>query len=184
MQINQSNLLIDTCCIINFCASDELLNILQAIPAQTTITQDVKSELDKEENIEQMKQVENAIKQGLLLVVDFESDVEANDILYYAAQNLGEGEASTGAIAINRNWTMATDDKKAIRVFSEESPSLQILSTPDIIKYWSETANIDPAKLSEVLKNIRVKARYMPPKNHSLKSWWENLVKITQSDAQ
>ncbi len=55
---------------LNLCASGELLNILQviSISAQATIVEEVKRELLEIENIEQF---EDAIKQGLLLIVDF-----------------------------------------------------------------------------------------------------------------
>lgn len=174
MQINQSHLLIDTCCLLNLCASGELLNILQviSISAQATIVEEVQRELQEIENIEQF---ESAIKQGLLLIVDFESDAEEITFVNYAA-DLDDGEAATGAIAIQRNWAMATDDKKAIKFFSQESPSFQIISTPEIIKYWSETASIEHLQLSNILRKIRVQGRYMPSKNHPLKSWWEAIL--------
>ena len=180
MKINQSHLLIDTCCMINLCASGELLNILQVIKAQSIIVQTVKDELKEVENIEQFK---TAIEQNLLQIVDFESDAEETSFVNYAAI-LDDGEAATGAIAINRNWAIATDDKKALKFFSQESPSLQIVSTPDIIKYWSEKANIEQLKLSNVIQKIRVEGGYQIAKNHPLKSWWENLVNITQNDTE
>ena len=174
MQINHSHLLIDTCCLLNLCASGELLNILQviSISAQATIVEEVKRELLEIENIEQF---EDALKQGLLSIVDFESEIEETTFVNYAV-NLDAGEAATGAIAIHRNWAIATDDKKATKFLSQESPSLQIISTPEIIKYWSETANIEPLKLSNVLNEIRIKARYFPHKNHLLKNWWETVI--------
>jgi hypothetical protein len=174
MQINPSHLLIDTCCLLNLCASGELLNILQviSISAQATIVEEVKRELLEIENIEQF---EDALKQGLLLIVDLESEAEETAFVNYAVE-IDDGEAATGAIAINRGWAIATDDKKATKFLSQESPSLQIISTPEIIKYWSETANIEPLKLNKVLTEIRVKARYSPNKNHLLKTWWETAI--------
>lgn len=174
MQINHSHLLIDSCCLLNLCASGELLNILQviSISAQATIVEEVKRELLEIENIEQF---EDAIKQGLLSIVDFESDAEQTAFVNYTV-DIDDGEAATGAIAINRNWAIATDDKKATKFLSQESPSLQIISTLEIIKHWSKIVNIEPSKLSNVLNNIRVKARYYPHKNHLLKSWWETVI--------
>jgi predicted nucleic acid-binding protein len=174
MLIKNSHLLIDTCCLLNLCASGELLNILQviSISVQAAIVEEVKQELQKIENIEHF---EIAIKQNLLLIVDFQSDVEETAFINYASE-IDDGEAATGAIAINRNWAIATDDKKAAKFLSQESPYLQIVSTPEIIKYWSKIANIESSKLSNVLNEIRVKARYCPDKNHSLKSWWEMAI--------
>jgi hypothetical protein len=38
MHIAQSHILLDACCILNFCASGKLLDILNSIPAQFVIT--------------------------------------------------------------------------------------------------------------------------------------------------
>ena len=73
---------------------------------------------------------------------------------------------------------MATDDKAAIKFFTQESPNLPILSTPDIIKYWSDQSNLSSEQVYPVLNLISTRARYQPPKNHPLKSWWQDILKI------
>ena len=94
----------------------------------------------------------------------------------YLANNLGDAEAATFAIAFHRGLAIATDDKKAISFINKEAPHLQILSTPEIIKHWSEAAEIDLSILSEALNAVKLKSRYSPPKSHSLRSWWENYL--------
>jgi len=172
MQINQSHLLIDSCCMLNLCSSGQLLSILPLIPAKAAIVQEVKQELQK---IENAIDFETAITKGLLLTVDFESEAEEEAFVNYAAY-LDDGEAATGAIAINRGWAMATDEKKATKFFTQESSSLQIISTLEIIKHWSEVANIEQLTLNYVLNQIRVKGHYIPPRNHPLRSWWETVI--------
>jgi hypothetical protein len=110
-----------------------------------------------------------------LLTTDFESEAEEEAFINYAAY-LDDGEAATGAIAINRGWGMATDDKRVISFLSQEAPGLQMVSTPEIVKYWSETTNIEQLTLNYVLNEIRVKGRYLPPKNHPLRSWWQTAL--------
>ena len=119
--------------------------------------------------------METAISQGILEVVDFESEEEAELFVNYAAV-IDDGESATGAIAINRGWAMATDDKGAISFFRQEAPQLKILSTLEIVKYWSEQASVDDLELKQVLVAIRTKGRYIPQKNHPLRSWWTELV--------
>ncbi len=72
---------------------------------------------------------------------------------------------------------MATDDKAAINFFTQESPDLPILSTPDIMKYWSYQSNLSSEEVDTVLNEISTKARYQPPKNHPLKNWWQTIIK-------
>jgi predicted nucleic acid-binding protein len=179
MQIAHSHVLLDACCILNLCASGQMLAILKSIPAQVVVTQVVQEyelntlqRLDEEDN-EGAIQFETAIAQGLLKVVDFESEAEAESFVNYAAVLGDDGESATCAIAIHRGWAIATDDKAAISFFQQGTPYLQVTSTLEIIKHWSEEAGIDSSALCDALNAIRVKGRYMPHKSHSLRSWWE-----------
>lgn len=179
MYIAHSHVLLDACCVLNFCASGKLLAILESIPAQVAVTQVVQERelrtlqgLKDEEN-EGAIQFETAIAQSLLTVVDFESEEEVESFVNYAAILKDDGESATCAIAIHRGWAIATDDKRAIAFFQQTAPYLQVLSTPDIIKHWSEKAGVDSPALRDVLNAIRLKGRYSPDKSHPLRSWWE-----------
>jgi hypothetical protein len=179
MQIVHSHLLLDACCVLNFCASGQFLAILKSIPVQVAVTQVVQEcelktlqRLEGEEN-DGATQFEAAIAQSLLIIVDFESEEEAELFVNYAAI-LDDGESATGAIAVHREWAMATDDKRAISFFRKETPEIQILSTLEIVKHWSEEAGVDSQTLRDALNLIRVKGKYMPPKSHALLSWWES----------
>lgn len=148
MNIAHSHVVLDACCILNFCASGHLLEILQSIPAQVAVTQVVQEEelktlqrIENEEN-EGALQFEVAIAQGLLIIVDFESEEEAESFVNYATV-LDDGESATLASAIYRGWAIATDDKRAISLIKREASHLQLFSTLDIIKHWSEEASLD-----------------------------------------
>lgn len=183
MNIKQSHIVLDTCCILNFYASGKFLEILEAIPAQVVVTEVVKSQelktlqrLGNEEN-EGAIYFEKAIKEGLVLIVDFESEEEAETFINYTAQMKDEGESATFAIAFHREWSVATDDKRAISFLKKEAPHIQIISTLEAIEHWSRKSNIDSATLKSALSAIRVRAKYQPPRNHPLLSWWENAMK-------
>jgi predicted nucleic acid-binding protein len=85
--------------------------------------------------------------------------------------DLDDGESATCAIAVHRKWAIATDDDKAIKFLQNNFLHLQILSTPEIIKHWSEKQSIDSLVLSNVLNAIKIKGRYVPPKNDPLRNW-------------
>jgi len=126
----------------------------------------------KEEENQGAIQFEEAIEQGLLKVVDFESESEEELFVNYAVI-LDDGESATCAIAVHRQWAIATDDKRPITFMKKEASHIQILSTPEIIKHWSEQAGLTSSELLDVLNKIRVKGRYSPPTNDPLRSWWE-----------
>ncbi|MCT7971308.1 hypothetical protein [Laspinema olomoucense] len=183
MMISHSHLILDACCLINLAASGHLRAVLQSIPAQVAVTQLVKDKelktlqiLDEVEN-EAAIQFEQAIIQGLVIIVDFESEAEAELFVNYAAL-LDDGESATCAIALHRGWAIATDDKKAINLIKREASHLQIFSTLQFIKHWSEKTALDASALRETLNAIRFKGRYLPPQSDPLRVWWEKSLSV------
>ncbi|NJM77112.1 MAG: hypothetical protein HC852_16665 [Acaryochloridaceae cyanobacterium RU_4_10] len=183
MHIKHSHIVLDACCVLNFCASGRFIEILTAIPAQVVVTDVVSTQelktlqrLTDEQN-EGAEQFEKAIAQGLLLIVTFESEAEEETFVNYAFEMGDDGESATGAIAVHRDWAIATDDRKAISFFQQEVPNIQILSTLELVRQWSENVNLDGAELKTALIAIKVKGHYRPHKNHPLLGWWENLMK-------
>jgi hypothetical protein len=182
MYIAQSHVLLDACCVLNFSASGRFLEILNAIPAQVVVTEVVRQKelktlqrlatVDNEAAI----QFETAISKSLLLVTDFESEAEEKTFVNYVFAMSDDGESATGAIAVHRDWAIATDDKRAISFFQQEVPQLKILSTLEIVKYWSEQSRLDASELKNVLEAIQSKGRYIPDKSHPLQSWWKSSI--------
>jgi predicted nucleic acid-binding protein len=183
MNIKQSHIVLDTCCILNFYASGKFSEILEAIPAQVAVTEVVRSQelttLQQLENQESEGKIyfDKVVTEGLISIVDFESEAEAETFINYTAQMRDEGESATFAIAFHREWAVATDDKRAISFLKKEAPHIQIVSTLEAIEHWSKKSNIDSATLKATLSAIRVRARYQPPRNHPLLSWWETAMK-------
>jgi hypothetical protein len=181
MQIKHSHLILDACCVLNLYASGNFLSILKTIPAQVVVTVVVKQQELKTlqkltgEN-DAALELEVAIQQGLLLVVDFESNSEEETFVNYVFELGDDGESATFAIAFHRRWAVATDDKRATSFFHKEEPNLQIFSTLEIIKYWAEVVNLNSSELKSVLNIIRVKGRYLPSRRHPLFNWWKSSI--------
>ncbi len=182
MQIRHSHLILDACCVLNFSASGQFIRILKSIPVQVAVAEVViQKELItlqrlKEEANDDALELEKAISQGLILVVDFESELEEESFVNYAFELGDDGESATFALAISRDWAVATDDKKAIAFSKREAPDLQVLSTLEIVKNWHESENVSSTELATVLRAIRTKGRYIPDRNHPLLSWWRKSI--------
>lgn len=182
MQIVHSHLVLDACCLLNFAASGNLLSILEALPVQLVVTQVVQErelitlQQFREAKNDAVSQFEEAISKGVILVVDFETEAEEELFVNCVSALLDDGEAATCAISFQRGWAIATDDKRAISFIKQEAPHLQLLSTLDIIKLWSEQVSLDLITLRNVLHAIKVDGHYIPHKSHPLRPWWESAL--------
>ena len=78
----------------------------------------------------------------------------------------------TGAIAINRNWAIVIDEKKARNLFNREAPNIQLIYTLELVNHWVDISDPSPEIVSAALRNIRDRAIYQPGQNHPLYTWW------------
>lgn len=108
---------------------------------------------------------------GLLAITSPESDNE-KETFVNLTYTMKDGDAITGAIAITRNFTIATDDRRAIAQLRQRAPDLAVISTLDILKHWVDTANPPLHDVQQTINNIRIYASYMPGQNHPLYTWW------------
>ena len=86
---------------------------------------------------------------------------------------MDDGEAATGAIAIHRNWAIATDDRQYRSVFKREAPHIQLISTPELVKHWVDNAHPKADIVSQVLKDIETRANYWVRVKDPLFDWWQ-----------
>lgn len=90
------------------------------------------------------------------------------------ATRLDDGEAMALAIAKTRSWTFSTDDRKAKRVTGELS--VAVLTTPEIMKRWADTASAGAEELRESLRRIEQRASFFPSASDPLQGWWRSSI--------
>jgi predicted nucleic acid-binding protein len=164
-------MILDACCAINLSMSGHMEAIRQALPGCVALATFVLEEEILRINLQPL------VEQRLIRVESLESEAEENAFVNFAAE-LDDGEAVTGAIAMHRSWGIATDDRKARRIFTRAIPHVQLLSTPELIKHWANTYNPPIEVVREVLQNIETQARYKPPVAHALHAWWQSIVRL------
>lgn len=175
-------IILDACCLINLYASGQMRAILRSIPRNLSIAAYVKEQevlnvysgpIDNVQASRETIDLLPFIGEGLLILVDIENEME--EVSYInLAQKLDDGEAITGAIAINRNWAIATDDVKSIKFFQNYASTIALISTLDLIKFWVDTTKPNKHLIQETILNIKVRGRYEPHRNHPLFIWWTN----------
>ena len=181
---NHDHIILDACCVINLYASSYIESILSSIPIHVIVADYVKNEevlnilAGPEEDVDSKKEpvdLQPLIDRGLIKVVSPDNETESEAFVYFASE-IDDGEAITGAIAYHRNWAIGTDDKKATDLFWREAPQNQIISTPELLKYWTDSNNPSTEEISKALQNIHIRARYFPDENHPLYDWWVRLA--------
>lgn len=111
-----------------------------------------------------------------LTALELSSDEEKELYVDYATQ-LDDGEAMSLALVYSRGFSMASDDRKARRLFTEEIGDLKrLLSTSQILKEWSEKARMNTAEVKQVLTDVSRRGRFFPNSGDAHFDWWSKAI--------
>src|SRR5438132_11328496 len=68
---------------------------------------------------------------------------------------------------------LATDDRKARRIAGQLAlPTVQLVSTSQIVSHWAGTTSAPQDELRRLLAAIELRARFIPPHDDPLREWW------------
>jgi hypothetical protein len=168
-------LLNDCSVLLNLLASDCLADIAEVTGWQFAVCPAVRDEVKKlrDAHTLEMLPVDIApfIASGLLQLLELSGDEEQT---LYVEQSIvvDDGDAMSIAIAASRHLELAIDDKQAANHTRRAFPKIRLWSTPDILKKWADDGRVDASILHEAIRLIEIRARYFPPKSHTLAVWW------------
>ncbi|NQT41220.1 MAG: hypothetical protein HQ581_27275 [Planctomycetes bacterium] len=174
--------IVDACCLINLYASGKPMEIVGALGTEFFVPERVRSEAltihkpDEEDAagfVAEPIDLTEALQAGAIRQCRVDGPKENEAFVRYARE-LDDGEAACLAIAKRRGWTVATDDRKAIRVATAQR--IAVVTTPELVHKWVETAKPEESKVCEVLRNIESFARFRPGKSAKLYPWWTRVV--------
>jgi len=173
--------MLDACVLINLLASGRGLEILTASEHKFGICTVVSSESiylrapDASAPPEEVK-LDPFVKSKCLTIYALSGDAEQTLYVDYAA-DLDDGEAMTLALAFSRGFSMATDDRKARRIFLEEiGDATRLLSTAQILRAWSQKASLTAKELKKLLLEVSQRGRFSPHSGDPNFSWWSKAV--------
>ena len=116
------------------------------------------------------------LESNRLIVFELSGDEEKELYVDYAAE-LDDGEAMCLALVYSRGFSMASDDRKARRLFTEEIGDLKrLLSTSQILKEWSEKTGLNPADVKQVLTDVSRRGRFFPNSGDTHFEWWSKAI--------
>lgn len=170
------DIVVDACCLINLFATGELRERLTLIGGTWYIPTAVLAETlylhieQADGTIDKSPlDLQSFVDDGILLSCSAEAGQEL-DLYVDLAMRLDDGEAMALAIAKIRRWTFSTDDRKAKRIAGELS--VTVLTTPQIMQRWADSATPSAAELRATLRRIESLASFFPSANDPLHAWW------------
>lgn len=110
------------------------------------------------------------VSAGVLVLCEPAVEAETDLFTQYAAIFRSDGEAMCLALAESRGWSIATDDRKAIRIGQEAG--LTVLSSPQLLRTWAENSDPDQATVAKALKDIERFAQFRPNPMMQDYQWW------------
>lgn len=174
--------ILDACVLINLLASGEVEGVLRAAARDSFICTAVEGESiylrtdDPKAPLEHID-LRPLIGSGLLIVCSIEGSTEAELYVDYASA-LDDGEAMSLAIALSRDLVLATDERKARRLFNEAvGDSARLTSTSELLRCWAEDEGVPTDILKTALLQIEKRARYQPPASDANYQWWADAIK-------
>jgi len=173
--------IIDACCIINLFATDCMGDILRAAPVRFAVCTYVKDKealavYDGVDTVGNPKRtpidLQPLVSAGLLETVVPDWASLSPHILMLANGGIrGMGEKISGAIAHDKDWAIATDDRDAQRKLATLMPRTQVVTTLELVRNWADMENVTTGALREALSRIQVRGNYIFPPSHPLYGW-------------
>ena len=176
-----TDVVLDTCCLINLCAVGDLRTWLPETALKWYLPRAVANEAiflktTNKDGTVQKSPVDLSLYQdaGVLIPCDVATAPET-DLFVRLAVDLDDGEAMALAIADARGWSLASDDRKAIEVAGRRG--VRILTTAEVIRDWSATADVPHESILAALTRIERLARFIPAPDYPLYEWWRKIVR-------
>lgn len=173
-------ILLDTCALINLLASSEIESILSASASEIMICAAVEKESlylrsdDPNDTSLAPIQIDGFMRAGVFSICDIDGGAEETLYVDYASQ-LDDGEAMSLAIANARDYRLATDDRKARRIYLESVRAKnRLISTSDLIRRWAERKAVSAIRLKSVLLSIQRRANFVPTRSDANFAWWRD----------
>jgi hypothetical protein len=176
----RKNLLVflDACCLINLLATDKIEELLRLLPfrfaTSRLIAETEVLAVGREGGLPNSQEIKPPATleelEGLELL-DLSTEEELGEFVRFAVE-LDDGEASICALAIARGGGLATDDRKALRIFHREVPQALTIQTPELLYEWARLSGATHAEIKHVLMAVRRRASFYPRKDAFRSDWW------------
>ncbi|HYJ06797.1 MAG TPA: hypothetical protein VEX43_16795 [Chthoniobacterales bacterium] len=169
----------DACVLLNLLATGCFEQLCGALDFEFVIARAAAEEAlflrDASTNENVVLDLTELVEKQLLSIVDVETDEERQRYIAYATE-LDDGEAMSLALAECRHIALATDDRKAIRLITEQKLPIDIWSTVGLLQEWQKKRSITKNEMRQILVAIRDRARFVPKRPPEDAAWWNSFA--------
>ncbi len=177
-------IVIDTCCTLNLLATRRAREIVQALKIQLLDTPQVRVEalmLWTPPDSDGQRSKEPVSADVLRLAGHLEmrslTDDATLEAFVDAAARINDADASCIALAGVLKVPLMTDDRKERRIARELFPSIELVSTLDVVADAARALAWSEAELSKIGSDLRWRGNFAPPRNDPRCRWYEKLLK-------
>lgn len=177
-------LVIDTCSTLNLLATRRELEIVRALGLRLLDTPQVSREAmtlwtppdaDGQRNKEPVS-TESLRRAGHLETRPLDGEALL-DAFVDAAARIKDTDASCIALAGVLELPLMTDDRKERRIARELFPTIELLSTLDVIAEAERALRWSASDLGRVAADLRWRGNFAPPRNDPRGAWFDALLK-------
>ncbi|MBI4321879.1 MAG: hypothetical protein HY675_25575 [Chloroflexi bacterium] len=177
-------LTLDASTLLNLCGTGRLVSIARVLPCRLVVVDYVlkhevlyirRRNAEEGEQERELVDLGPLIEQGLIEVVHLQGEEEEATFVDLAAV-VDDGEAMSFAVAYHRGWAVATDDRKARRVFAQRAAAVPLITTLQLLRYWADWAGVQQAEVRNALLEMQFAASYLPSEQDPLYPWWREVT--------
>lgn len=169
------SILLDACVLINLEATGQLDDIARTLSLDLLVTEPARAEVGslraEVDGVIQIVpvQLDRHIGSGVLAVAALKP--EELPVYVELACDLGDGEASSIAVAVNRGLVIATDDRKARRISIERGLPDPTRTSRILRAYCDKVLHEAPA-IRDLLRAVQQRANFVPARSDPGFVWW------------
>jgi predicted nucleic acid-binding protein len=174
---------IDACCTLNLLATGRELDIVQALRLRLLETQQVSREplslstAPDEDGARRKEPTSTAALRAAGFLETCALDTEALiDAFVACAERIKDTDASCIALAGVLKIPLVTDDRKERKVANDIFPSIELVSTLDLVHDAASSLRWNARELVKVASNLRWRGNFAPPKRDPRGEWYLALL--------
>jgi hypothetical protein len=176
-------LVIDACCTLNLLATRREVEIAQALDLQLLDTPQVSGEPmtlwtppDADgQRAKELTSTDRLRRAGRLETLPIDSDALV-DAFVTAAAYIKDTDASCIALAAVLKLPLLTDDRKERRIARELFPTIELLSTLDVLAEAEIALDWSADDLAAMARELRWRGNFAPPRGDPRGTWYERLL--------